>query len=168
MGEVRILNAPTLLRPEHCLTTFDCSEPVMNDWLKRRALGNQSTGASRTFVVTDNAQVVRAYYALAAGAVDHAYAVSTIRRNMPDPVPVMVLGRLAVDRTCHGKGLGADLLQDAILRTARLAQEIGIRALVVHALHDQARRFYLHHGFSESAIDPLVLMLRIRLDLSSK
>jgi GNAT superfamily N-acetyltransferase len=139
----------------------------MNDWLKRRALGNQSTGASRTFAVTDDAQIVRAYYALAAGAGDHAHVVNTIRRNMPEPVPVMVLGRLAVDRSCHGKGLGADLLQDAILRIARLAQEVGIRALLVHALHDQARNFYLHHGFSASAIDPLVLMLRIRLDASS-
>lgn len=158
------LHAPALLRPEHDLGTFDCGEPVMNDWLKRRALGNQSSGASRTFVVADEVQVVRGYYTLAAGAVDHAAAVSAIRRNMPDPVPVMVLGRLAIDRSYHGKGLGADLLQDAILRTARLAQEIGIRALVVHALHGQARAFYLHHGFSESAIDPLVLMLRIRLD----
>ena len=73
----------------------------------------------------------------------------------------MVLGRLAVDLEYHGKGLGSDLLQDAIFRTTRLAQEVGIRALVVHALHDQARAFYLHHGFSESEIDPLVLMLRI-------
>lgn len=161
---MRVLHAPTLLRPEHDLRAFDCGEPVLNDWLKRRAMGNQSSGASRTFVVADDAQVVRGYYALAAGAVDHAIAVNTVRRNMPDPVPVMVLGRMAVDRSCHGKGLGADLLQDAILRTARLAQEIGIRALVVHALHDQARAFYLHHGFSESAMDPLILMLRIRLD----
>lgn len=163
MGEIRGLQAPTLLLPEHDLTSFDCGEPVMNDWLKRRALGNQSSGTSRTFVVTDDAQVVCAYYTLAAGAVDHSIAASAIRRNMPDPVPVMVLGRLAVDLACRGKELGADLLQDAILRTARLAEEIGIRALVVHALHDQARNFYLHHGFSESAIDPLVLMLRIRL-----
>ncbi|NMM19469.1 MAG: GNAT family N-acetyltransferase [Rhodoferax sp.] len=117
--------------------------------------------------MTDEAQVVRGYYALAAGVVDHTTAISAMRRNMPDPVPVMVLGRLAVDSTFHGQGLGADLLQNAILRTSRLAQDIGIRALVVHALHDQARRFYLHHGFSESAIDPLVLMLRIRLTSTS-
>ena len=161
---MRVLHAPALLRPEHDLTMFDCGEPVMNDWLKRRALGNQSSGASRTFVVAEDSQAVRGYYTLAAGAVDHAIAVGAIRRNMPDPIPVMVLGRLAVDRSYHGKGLGADLLQDAILRTARLAQEIGIRALVVHALHDQARAFYLHHGFSESTIDPLVLMQRITLD----
>lgn len=134
----------------------------MNDWLKRRALGNQSSGASRTFVVVNEAQVVCAYYALAAGAIDHAVAAGGVRRNMPNPIPVIVLGRLAVDRTCHGKGLGADLLRDAIVRTTRLAQEIGIRALVVHALNDQARAFYLHHGLSESTMDPLLLMLRIR------
>lgn len=167
MGKVSLLHAPTSLGTEHHLAAFDCNEPVLNEWLKRRALGNQSTGASRTFVVTDEAQVVCGYYALAAGAVDHTTAASTIRRNMPDPVPVMVLGRLAVDGPYHGKGLGADLLQNAILRTTRLAHEIGIRALVVHALHDQARKFYLHHGFSESAIDPLVLMLRSRLTSTS-
>lgn len=158
-----MLNAPTALGPEHHLATFDCNESVLNDWLKRHALGNQSTGASRTFVVTDEAQIVCGYYALAAGAVDHTTAVSAIRRNMPDPVPVMVLGRLAVDSGYHGQGLGADLLQNAILRTTRLAQEVGIRALIVHALHDQARSFYLYHGFGVSAIDSLVLMLRIRV-----
>lgn len=158
------LQAPTLLRLDHKITTFDCGEQLLNDWLKRRALSNQSSGASRTFVVTDNAQVVYGYYALAAGAIDQTIAASAIRRNMPNPLPVMVLGRLAVDRQCQGKGLGADLLRDVIWRTARLAQEIGIRALIVHALHDQACKFYLHHGFCQSAIDPLVLMLRVRLD----
>jgi GNAT superfamily N-acetyltransferase len=134
----------------------------MDDWLKRRAVANQVSGASRCFVVTDQRRIVRAYYALAAGAVDHALAASALRRNMPDPIPVMVLGRLAVDQPFHGKGLGADLLRDAILRTTRLAQEVGIRALLVHALHQKARDFYLHHGFTESAIDPLILLLRIR------
>lgn len=139
----------------------------MNDWLKRRALSNQLSGASRTFIIADETDRVQGYYALAAGAVDHSMATNTVRRNMPDPVPVMVLARLAVALANHGKGLGADLLQDAVLRTMRLAQEIGIRALVVHALHDQARAFYQHHGFSESEIDPLVLMLRIRSSVPS-
>ena len=157
-----VVQAPILLGTDHEIGAFDCGEPVMDNWLKRRALANQASGASRTFVVADEAQIVRGYYALAAGAVDHATVGSAIRRNMPDPVPVMVLGRLAVDRSFHGKGLGTDLLQDAILRTERLAQEVGIRALVVHALNDPASAFYRHHGFSESAIDPLVLMIRIR------
>lgn len=139
----------------------------MNDWLKRRALSNQLSGASRAFIIADETDRVQGYYALAAGAVDHCMATSTVRRNMPDPVPVMVLARLAVTLANHGKGLGADLLQNAIFRTMRLAQEIGIRALVVHALHDQAKAFYQHHGFSESEIDPLVLMLRIRSSVPS-
>ncbi|WP_157314579.1 GNAT family N-acetyltransferase [Chitinibacter sp. GC72] len=159
-----MLQAPTLLRAEHDISTFDCNEPVLNDWLRRRALANQSSGASRTFVVTDDAGMVHGYYALAAGAVDHASSVSAIRRNMPNPIPVMVLGRLAVDHRQHGRGLGADLLQNAVQRTTRLAQEIGIRAMLVHALNESARDFYLHHGFVESEIDHLILMLRIRLD----
>ncbi|MHB0989902.1 MAG: GNAT family N-acetyltransferase [Burkholderiales bacterium] len=165
MGSLGIIHAPTLLAPDHDSSAFDCGERVLNDWLQRRALSNQTSGASRTFVATSETQAVLGYYALAAGAVDHVTAASAIRRNMPDPVPVMVLGRLAVDRSCQGRGLGADLLRDAILRTARLAQEIGIRALLVHALDEKARAFYVHHGFGESAIDPLILMLRIKLNV---
>lgn len=157
------LTAPVLLGAAHRIDAFDSGEPAMDDWLKRRALANQASGASRTFVVADAQGVVQGYYSLAAGAVDHAAAVSSIRRNMPDPIPVMVLGRLAIDRRSQGLGLGADLLRDAVLRTTRLAQEVGIRALLVHALHEPARAFYLHHGFSASALDPLVLMLRIRM-----
>lgn len=163
MGKLNKLQAPTLLVTEHSIANFSSSEPVMDDWLKKRALANQLSGASRTFVVADQDGVVCGYYSLAAGAVDHATAVSSVRRNMPDPIPVMVLGRLAVDQRCRGTGLGADMLRDAVLRTTRVAQEVGIRALLVHALHDRARAFYLRHGFSESGLDPLVLMLRIRL-----
>lgn len=159
-----VLTPPALLRVDHNLSTFNCGEAVLNEWLKRRAMGNQLSGASRTFVVADGAHKVGGYYALAAGAVDHLSATSAVRRNMPDPVPVMVLGRLAIDQQHHGKGLGSDLLRDAILRTSRLAQEVGIRALLVHALHEEARAFYAHHGFGASGIDPLMLMLRIRAD----
>ena len=137
-----IIQAPTLLNAEHQVSAFDCGEFVMDDWLKRRALANQASGASRTFVVANTANIVSGYYALAAGAVDHATAGSAMRRNMPNPVPVMVLGRFAVERGFRGNGLGADLLADAISRTNRLAQEVGIRALIVHALHDRASAFY--------------------------
>ncbi|MDR3481724.1 MAG: GNAT family N-acetyltransferase [Burkholderiaceae bacterium] len=163
MGKVSGVRPPALLSAEHVISSFDSGEASLDDWLKRRALANQTSGASRTFVVAGENNHVWGYYALATGAVTHAAAGNAIRRNMPDPVPVMVLGRLAVDRSHHGVGLGADLLRDALLRTTRLAQEAGIRALLVHALHEQARTFYLHHGFAESAVDPLVLMLRIRV-----
>lgn len=160
-----MLSAPVLLNSGHDSRGFDSGEPVLDDWLRQRALRNQDSGATRTFVVVDETGAVQGYYALAAGAVDHAHATGAIRRNMSDPVPVLTLARLAVARAYHGQGLGADLLRDAVLRTARLANEAGIRALVVHALHEKAKRFYMHHGFGESAIDPLVLMLRIRQDV---
>lgn len=156
-------SAPMLLTSRHDSTRFASTEPMLDDWLRKRALANQASGASRTFVIVDKDDVICAYYSLAAGAVDHASAVSAIRRNMPDPVPVMVLGRLAVDERFHGVGMGADLLRDVVLRTTRLAQEVGIRALLVHALHDRAKAFYLKHGFSESGMDPLMLMLRVRV-----
>ncbi len=128
----------------------------------RRALANQASGASRTFVVTDEEGArVRGYYALAAGAVAHERATSTVRRNMPDPVPVMVLGRLAVDRGAQGHKLGAALLQDAVMRTVAVANNAGVRALLVHALHERAKQFYEHYGFQPSPAHPLTLMLRL-------
>lgn len=81
---------------------------------------------------------------------------------MPDPVPAIVLGRLAVDRAWQGHGLGADLLHDAVLRTLRAAREIGARVLLCHAIDAGTQRFYLHHGFVESTFDPLVVMLDLK------
>ena len=101
------------------------------------------------------------YYAMAAGAVSHQDATSSIRRNMPDPIPVMVLARLAVDRRAQGIHLGAALLQDAVQRTVAVSLNAGVRALLVHALHEQAKEFYLHYGFRESPVHPLTLMLRL-------
>lgn len=158
------VSAPHPLSAQHDCSAFDCGEPSLNDWLRRKALANQASGASRTFVITGtgaDADRVVGYYALAAGAVSHAATSSAIRRNMPDPIPVMVLGRLAIDCTCHGQGLGSALLKDAILRTFNVAENVGIRALLVHALHAKARAFYLHHGFTESPISATTLMLRL-------
>jgi GNAT superfamily N-acetyltransferase len=149
------------LAASHRLDDFECGEAVLDSWLKRRALANQSSGASRTFVVTDEGGHVRGYYALAAGAVSHHLATSNVRRNMPDPVPVMVLARLAVDRRAQGLHLGAALLQDAVKRTVAVSQNAGIRALLVHALHDKAKQFYEHYGFPSSPTHPMTLMLRL-------
>jgi GNAT superfamily N-acetyltransferase len=101
------------------------------------------------------------YYTLAAGAVAHAEAPGRLRRNMPDPVPVMVLGRLAVDRTIHGQGVGTGLLRDAVLRTVQAAEIVGIRAILVHAISEAARRFYEKYGFVASPLDPLTVMITV-------
>lgn len=155
------LSAPQPLAAVHQLGGFECGEPALDEWLKRRALYNQQSGASRTFVVVDDEQRVRGFYALAAGAVAHQVATSSVRRNMPDPVPVLVLGRLAVDRRAQGIQLGAALLQDAVHRAITVSQNTGVRALLVHALHEQAKAFYEHYGFQASPMHPMTLMLRL-------
>ncbi len=137
------------------------SRDEVAEWLKRRALGNQSSGASRTFVVTDDERQVIGFYALAVGAVSHQDATRSIRQNMPDPVPVMVLARLAVDGRAQGTKLGAALLQDALQRCLLVSQNTGVRAMLVHALNDQARQFYEYFGFKASPVHPMTLMLRI-------
>lgn len=154
------LSAPQALTAAHHVSHFECGEATLDEWLKRRAMSNQLTGASRTFVVVDETNHVLGYYAMAAGAVAHQLVTSAIRRNMPDPVPVMVLGRLAVDRSAQGIKLGAALLKDALNRTLRIAEHTGVRALLVHALHDEAKQFYEHYGFQSSPLHPLTLMLR--------
>ena len=153
--------SPAPLAAEHQLDDFDCGEPVLNDWLKRRALANHLMGASRTFVIADPAHRVLGYYALAAGAVAHQQATGSIRRNMPDPIPVMVLARLAIDRRAQGMHLGGALLKDAVQRSFSVAHDTGVRALLVHALNDAARKFYEHYGFQASPAHPMTLMLRI-------
>lgn len=157
----RPLAEPVPLASSHRLDDFDCGEAQLDDWLRQRALVNQLGGASRTFVVADADNIVRGYYALAAGAISHELALGRIKRNMPDPVPAIVLGRLAVDRPAHGLGLGGDLLMDAVRRIEGISRQAGVRTILVHALHEQAQRFYEHHGFECSPIQPLLLMLRL-------
>ncbi len=155
------LRPPEPLSPDHQVHSFACGESVLDEWLKRRALGNQTSGASRTFVVTTHEREVMAYYALAAGAVAHQDATRSIRKNMPDPVPVMVLARLAVDARAQGMKLGAGLLRDALQRCVLVSQNTGVRAMLVHALNDHARQFYEHYGFKVSPAHPMTLMLRL-------
>ncbi|MGD0267767.1 MAG: GNAT family N-acetyltransferase [Candidatus Sulfotelmatobacter sp.] len=154
------LTPPEKLRIDHDLSRFECGEPSLDDWLRRRALQNEESGASRTYVVCLGLRVV-AYYALAVGAVAHAGAPGRVRRNMPDPVPVMIIGRLAVDREFHGHGLGQALLRDAVLRTLQAADIAGVRAILVHAISSDAERFYERHGFVRSPIDPMTLMITL-------
>ena len=153
--------APHPLAATHDLSGFDCGEPELDDWLRRRALRNQASRASRTFVVT-RGDVVAGYHALAVGSVARIDTVNDLRRNMPDPIPVMVLGRLAVHRPFAGAGVGAGLLKDAIHRTLAVSEMAGVAALVVHAKHEKAAGFYLRHGFRPSPLRELVLMLPVR------
>lgn len=155
------LSAPVPLAASHLLDRFECGEPELDGWLKRRAMTNQGSGASRTFVVADQEGHVHGYYALAAGAVAHQTATGSVRRNMPEPVPVLVLARLAVDRRAQGIKLGASLLQDAVNRAVAISQQAGVRALLVHALNERAKKFYEHYGFQESPQHPMTLMLRL-------
>ncbi len=155
------LTAPEALRAHHILENFDCGNDTLNDWLKRRAIKNETSGASRTYVVCNQNHVI-AYYTLATGAVECRQALGRIRRNMPDPIPVMVLGRLAVHVDWQKRGLGGDLLADAVKRTLQAAEIAGIRAFVVHALSDEAKQFYERFGFQPSSTDPLDLMVTLK------
>ena len=159
MGSV---SAPEPLSSSHQLSEFVSGEVILDEWLKQRGLKNQSLGAARTFVVCkkDTKHVV-GFYSLATGSVNHVEATGSLRRNMPDPIPVIILARLAVDLSFRGKGLGADLLHDAVLRCYRVAENIGVRAILVHALTEQAKRFYTHHGFKASQAQARTLFLKL-------
>ena len=155
------LSAPTPLLATHVTDEFDCGVPALNDWLRKRALKNENSGASRTFVVCQDNHV-KGYYVLDSGSVMHKQAPSKVRRNMPDPVPVMILGRLAVSKDMQSAGLGRGLLRDAILRTLGVSKQAGIKALLVHALSGAAHKFYRQCGFTESPLDPMVLMITLK------
>src|SRR4051794_35213383 len=134
------LSAPTPLTADHDVSQFDCGEPALNDWLRHRALKNESR-FSRTYVVCERNRVV-AYFCIAAGAVERAAAPGKIRRNAPDTIPVSVIGRLAVGRDHAGKGLGADIFSDALRRIAVASQSIGIAAVLVAGKDGGGERFY--------------------------
>jgi len=151
---------PVLLASHHDLADFSCGVISLDHWLRRRALANQASGASRTYVACEGTSVI-GYYALASGAVNCATATGRLRRNMPDPIPVVVLARLAVDHRWHGRGLGRALFRDAGYRVVRAAETIGIRGMLVHAISPEARAFYLALGMSESPLDPMMLMVTL-------
>src|SRR5690606_24617067 len=136
-----MIAAPTLLADDHDLSGFESGVASLDDWLRRRARANQVSGASRTYVVCEGQRVI-GFYCLSSGALTVIDAPGGIRRNMPDPIPMAAMGRLAIDRSWQGKGLGVALLRDAVLRTAQAADIMGIRGLMVHAISDAAKAFY--------------------------
>jgi GNAT superfamily N-acetyltransferase len=153
---------PTSLSDDHLFENFECGEPSLDEWLKKRALKNQLSGASRCFVLCHpNEKRVIGFYTLSAGAISHEMAPKTMRRNMPDPLPVMLLGRLAVDKNYHNSGLGSALLRDAILRVVNIANEAGVFAVLLHAISESAKQFYLSRGFVQSPIQSMTLMMTV-------
>jgi GNAT superfamily N-acetyltransferase len=153
---------PVLLGPDHILAGFDCGKEALNDWLAQHALSNQQTGTSRTWVVTDETQRVVAFYASATAVVLRSEATSKARRNQPEQIPAVLLGRMAVDAKHKGKGLGAALLKHFLVKAIEVSQAVGVRLLLVHAKDDEARSFYEHYEFERSPIDGFTLMLLVQ------
>jgi GNAT superfamily N-acetyltransferase len=154
------ITAPERITIEHDTAAFDSGEATLDEWLRKRALKNSSSGGSRCFVIRERKTVI-GYYSLSSSAVAHEVAPKVMRRNMPDPLPAMLLGRLAVHRRYHNQGLGSALLRDAMLRTLSISQETGVALMFVHALHDQAKQFYLSRGFVQSPLQPMTLMMTV-------
>ena len=157
MGKI---TTPALLSPDHNTGAFESGNTTLDEWLIKRALKNQDNGASRTFVICEETKVI-GYYSLATGSVERDVATGNFSRGMPEPIPVIVLGRLAVDKNHQGQRLGAALLKDVMLRTVTIASNVGIRGLLVHAISEDAKNFYLKYGFQVSPIESMTLLLSI-------
>lgn len=154
------LDAPAPLTEQHNLDDFDSGEAVLDDWLRRRALANMAIAASRTYVVCAvGGRGVIGFYALAMGQILNQAASGAMRRNMPRQIPVVILGRLAIDRNWQGQGLGAAMLRDAVERSVRAAGEVAACLLVVHAISPAAEAFYRHFGFTRLPVETPTLAL---------
>ncbi len=159
MGTVKY-SPPQRIKSEHIVENFDCGESSLNDWLKKRAIKNDITDASRTYVVCGDKMVV-AYYSLHLGCIHHKEALGKIKRNMPEPIPALVLGRLAVDVKHQGKGLARALMKDMFLRAIQVSDLAGTKAVLVKALNEDVTAFYQSFGFVQSKTNPLLLMKAI-------
>lgn len=155
------VTGPDLLTEAHLVDAFDCGEDHLNAWLRERARRNQADGSSRTWVVADDQRVV-GFYASSTAVVLRASASKRAARNQPDPLPALLLGRLAVDRKLQGAGLGAALLKHFLLKSLEIADLTGVRVLLVHAKTQEVAEFYLRYGFEPSPIDDLTLMLLVK------
>lgn len=152
-------STPVALDPQSEVDAFCCGEESLDDWLHHRAKQNQASGASRTFVTCTNAGEIAGFYCLAAGSISRETAPKKLTRNAPNPVPVFILARLAVDLRFQGQGVGASLLQQAILQAGTGLRHVGASALLVHALNESAINFYVKFGFTQSGFDSRTLFL---------
>lgn len=151
------LFGPTPISVGYDLASFASGEASLDLWLRERALANERHGAARTLVIVEGDRV-RGYFALAAGSVSATESQGRFRRNMPDPVPVVILGRFALDRSLHGRGWGAALFYDAATRVLAVAETVGVRGMLVHAISASARDFYLRMGMRVSPLSPMTLL----------
>ncbi len=162
---------PELLEPTHQLADFDSGNPILDGWLRRRAVRNQQQGSSRTWVACESLQVI-AYYASSTAVLARIDAPGRMSRNQPDPMPAMLLGRLAVDRRYQGRGIATALLKHFLQKSMEVADLTGLRVVLVHAADEQAASFYRRFGFAPSPTDALTMLMLIRdirqnLDLMS-
>jgi predicted N-acetyltransferase YhbS len=155
------IKAPELLTDEHVLDVFSCGKPELDDWLIKKALKNHKRNNTRVYVVCDDNNKVIGYYAIAMGSVQRESALSSLKRNSPNPIPMVVLARLAVDEGYKGRGIGVGLLKDCVLRSVHAMNVVGGAGILVHALDDEAKAFYKRFGFNESPIDAMTLMARV-------
>jgi GNAT superfamily N-acetyltransferase len=153
-----MLDAPTLLTHSHSLDPFNSGEPILDEWLKRRALSNLESGASRTYVICPNStQTVIGFFNLSMGQILASEVAGSMRRNMPNKIPAVVLGRLAIDLAWQGKGVGRALLAEVMRRSLRASEEVSARLVIVHAISSVAENFYIHHGFTRLPMEaPMV------------
>lgn len=156
-----MINDPILLTDDHNVDNFNSGVDTLDNWLTDRALKNQKENASRTYVVSENKNVI-AYYSLATGSIMSEEAISKFKRNMPNPIPVIILARLAVDKNYQGKGFGRYLVKDASIRVAQAADLVGVRGLIVHAISEDAKEFYKSVGFNDSPLNPMTLMITLK------
>lgn len=155
------IKAPELLTDEHVLDVFSCGKPELDDWLIKKALKNHKRNNTKVYVVCDDNNKVIGYYAVAMGSVQRESALSSLKRNSPNPIPMVVLARLAVDEGYKGRGIGVGLLKDCVLRSVHAMNVVGGAGILVHALDDEAKAFYKRFGFNESPIDAMTLMARV-------
>lgn len=162
-AESTTLRPPERLGEHHRIAGFRCRHASLARWLRERALDSQARGASNTFVACDGDEVV-GFYSLAAGSISHVQSANArMRRNMPDPIPAALLGRMAVHEDHERRGIGSGLLKDATMRCLRAAYEgPGVAAILCHAIDEDAKAFYLRHGFVQSPVEPLTVMLPLR------
>ena len=155
---------PEPLDSDQVLEGFDCGRASLNLWLTRYARQAGTAGSARTYVIVDSKQgSVVGYHALTAAGIEREAATARVIKGMPQyPIPVVLLARLAVDLSVARRGLGAWLLRDAMRRTLTASETVGVRAMLVHAIDDEARGFYLRHGLEPSPTDPMHLMVLIK------